>query len=380
VKGVTAARGFVAGGIASGIKNGLDLALVDAGAVVAAAAVFTSSRAPAPPVIVGRRRIESGRLRAVLLNSGCANAATGAGGMADTLMTTHALAQELGCEAEDVLPCSTGPIGPRLPAERIAAAAGTLVSSCGDGDENAEAAATAIMTTDTVSKQAERAVDGYVVGGMAKGAGMLRPDMATMLAVITTDAAVDSEVLASTLGRAVDVSFNSLNVDGCMSTNDTVVLLSSGASGIRPDADAFGRALAEVCEDLALQIARDAEGSSRVVTIRIDGAASDVAARKAGRAITDSGLVRSSFFGGDPNWGRIVAALGAADVAFDIADVEIRFAGRRVAAGGVATGEKGGVIEGDFSVEVTIGAGPGSARILTTDLTPEYVRFNAEPS
>jgi len=379
MRGVTAARGFVAGAIAAGIKGGsvLDLALVDAGAPVVSAAVFTTSRAPAAPVVIGRQRAMRGTLRAVLLNSGCANAATGDEGIAAVRRTTEELAMRLGCEADDILPCSTGPIGPQLPVEAVLASIDRLVAS--RTDQGGGAAAVAIMTTDTVPKQTHRAADGFIVGGMAKGAGMLRPDMATMLSVVTTDAIVETDVLAEALQGAVDVSFNSLNVDGCMSTNDTVVALASGASGVRPTGDSFERLLTEVCVDLALQMARDAEGASRVVTISVGGAADDATARVAGKAVADSALVRSSFYGGDPNWGRIIAAMGASGVVFDPGEVEIRYGGTPMASGGVGVGRMDPIV-GDFEVEVSIGRGRGTARVVTTDLTPEYVLFNGAPS
>jgi glutamate N-acetyltransferase/amino-acid N-acetyltransferase len=380
VRGVLAARGFVAAGVSAGIKNeGLDVSIVDAGTVVPAAAVFTTSLAPAAPVVVGRRRMSEGRLRAVLLNSGCANASTGGEGVTAVLATIQALAQVLGCDPAEILACSTGPIGTRLPVGRVIDALEPLVSSCGTGPDSADAAARAIMTTDTVPKQAERHGEGYAVGGMAKGAGMLRPDMATMLAVITTDAVVATEDLSRMLSSAVDVSFNSLDIDGCMSTNDTVVAMASGASGVVPDAKSFGEALTVVCTDLAAQIARDAEGASRVVTVHIAGAATRREALTAGRAICDSALVRSSFYGGDPNWGRIVAALGASGVAFDPSAVEIRYGEHRLVSGGVGI-RVGSVIEGDFDVWVRMGPGDGTADMVTTDLTPEYVRFNGAPS
>ena len=268
--GVTAARGFTASGIASGIKDGktLDLALVDAGGSVTGAAVFTTSRAPAAPVIVARQRVQQGRLRAVLLNSGCANAATGDRGLEAARVTTDALAARLGCQPDAILPCSTGPIGPHLPVDRIVDSLDYLVAL--RSEDGGAAAALAIMTTDTVPKETYRAGDGFKVGGMAKGAGMLRPDMATMLAVITTDAILDRERVEAALRNSVEVSFNSLNVDGCMSTNDTVVVLASGASGIEPPEGTFERLLTHVCVDLALQMARDAEGASRVVTVTIE--------------------------------------------------------------------------------------------------------------
>ena len=379
MRGVTAARGFTAGGVAAGIKEEgmLDLALVDAGASVSSAAVFTTSRAPAAPVVIARQRAQRGRLRAVLLNSGCANAATGDEGLSATKTTTAELAARLGCGADEVLPCSTGPIGPQLPVDAVVASLDRLVAS--SDDRGGDLAATAIMTTDTVPKQAHRTGDGFTIGGMAKGAGMLRPGMATMLSVITTDADIGHGVLAAALHDSVDVSFNSMNIDGCMSTNDTVVVLASGASGVRPSSGVFEKLLTEVCADLALQMARDAEGASRVVTMLVDGARDDSTAREAGKAIADSALVRSSFYGGDPNWGRIIAALGASDVIFDPNEIEIRYGGQPVASGGVAVSTME-PFPGDFELVVTIGRGAGSARIVTTDLTPEYVLFNGAPS
>ncbi len=383
MNGVTASLGFSAGGIAAGIKGdgGRDLAIVTAEATVPAAAVFTRSRTAAPPVVLARRRIANGRLRAILLNSGCANAATGAAGMEAALATTRSAAEALECRPEDVMPCSTGPIGSRLPVERVRDGIGRLIAASGNGDRHADFAAEAIMTTDTVPKQVVCQGEGYVVGGMAKGAGMLRPDMATMLAVLTTDAEVDPGTLERALHDAVDVSFNSINIDGCTSTNDTVVAVASGASGRRPIAESFTDMLASACKDLALKIARDAEGASKVVTIRVLGAVDDGEARSAGMTIADSALVRASFYGGDPNWGRIVAALGVADVALDAEHIEIRFGEYLVATAGTGIPFDEEVVArrlgaGDFTVSVRIGEGPGRAEILTTDLTPEYVQFN----
>ncbi|NOY56719.1 MAG: bifunctional glutamate N-acetyltransferase/amino-acid acetyltransferase ArgJ [Actinobacteria bacterium] len=387
MSGVTVPLGFSAGGIAAGIKGngGPDLAIVMAEAPVPAAAVFTRSRTAAPPVILARRRVADGRLRAVLLNSGCANAATGTAGMEAALATTRTVAQALGCSPEDVMPCSTGPIGPQLPVERVRDGIVRLLATSGSSNRHAGLAAEAIMTTDTASKQTVRQGVGYLVGGMAKGAGMLRPDMATMLAVLTTDAEIDPATLGTALREAVDVSFNSVNIDGCTSTNDTVVVLASGASGRRPSSKAFGEVLADACKDLALKIAQDAEGASRVVTIRVSGAVDDAEARNAGMTIADSALVRASFYGGDPNWGRIVAALGVSDAAFDPERVEILFGEYLVASAGTGVPFDDAVVAGsltggDFTVSVRIGDGPGRAEVLTTDLTPEYVRFNGERS
>ncbi|MFO7292113.1 MAG: bifunctional glutamate N-acetyltransferase/amino-acid acetyltransferase ArgJ [Actinomycetes bacterium] len=379
---VTAAQGFVAGGAAAGIKadGSLDLALVDAGHSVPAAAVFTSNTAAAAPVQLSRRHIADGTARAVVLTSGCANAATGAEGMAAAERVAELVADHLGCDPTEVVVCSTGPIGTRLPTDRVAEGLSRLKMS----REGAADAARAIMTTDSRPKEAVARGQGYVVGGMAKGAGMIRPDMATMLAVITTDARLDSATLGRALRRAVDRSFNALDIDGCESTNDTVVLLASGMSGIRPDEEAFGTVLEKVCRDLARQMAEDAEGASRVVTIELSGASDDETALALARAIADSALVRSSFYGADPNWGRLLAAMGATRLPLDPSAVTIAYAGVVVAEGGVDAGADPDLVseklEDDFTVSIRVGDGPGRCELLTTDLTPDYVVFNGERS
>lgn len=378
---VTAAEGFVAGGTACGIKpEGLDLALVDAGRPVPAAAVFTANTAAAPPVHLSRRHVADGSIRAVVLSSGCANAATGAAGARAAESTAIAVAERLGCRPGDVIVCSTGPIGGVVPVERIEAGLGHLALTEDGGAD----AARAIMTTDSHPKEETVAGDGFIVGGMAKGAGMIRPDMATMLAVVTTDAVATPGVLDRVLRRAVGRSFNALNVDGCESTNDTVVLLASGASAVEPDEETLSAAVEGVCRRLARQMAQDAEGASRVVEIALSGAADDATALSLGRAVADSALVRASFYGADPNWGRVVAALGSTRLPFDPLAVSVAYAGVTVAEGGVDAGadhdrvsEKLG---GDFTVTVSVGDGPGACSLLTTDLTPEYVRFNGERS
>jgi glutamate N-acetyltransferase/amino-acid N-acetyltransferase len=384
--GVIAAGGFRANGVACGIKAGgaLDLALVTAEAPVPAAAVFTRSLTAAPSVLLSRDRIRAGSARAVVLNSGCANAGTGESGLSASERMASSAAAAIGAPAGEVLVCSTGPIGPVLPVERIEAAMAGLVSGLGDEQERGLAAATAIMTTDSVPKQAVAPADGYVVGGMAKGAGMIRPDMATMLSVLTTDAVVDAETLRAVLGAAVSSTFNCLNVDGCQSTNDTVILLASGSSGVQPDTAAFAERVEAVCRDLARAMAADAEGASKVVTIRVAGAATIPDARRLGMTAADSALVRSSFYGADPNWGRVFGALGVAGVALDPSAVSIAYEGVEVCRGGVGVPVDEDALSarlaGDFVVDVVVGDGPGSAEIVTTDLTPDYVRFNGERS
>ncbi len=381
---VTSALGFSAAGTACGIKPGgvPDLAIVVADAPANAAGVFTTSSTAAPPVHVSRRHLASGSARAVVVNSGCANAGTGGPGHTAAIATAQAVAAAYGCDSSEVLVCSTGTIGPQLPVERIVQALPLELAS--DPQAGADAA-TAIMTTDSVRKEAARSTGGFTIGGMAKGAGMIRPDMATMLAVITTDAVITSPSLQRSLESAVGVSFNALNIDGCRSTNDTVLIMASGASGVEPGSGAFTGALAEVCSDLAHQIAADAEGATRVVTLRVTGAEDDDQARELGKFIADSDLVRASFYGGDPNWGRIFAALGAAPLRVDPDSISIGFDGVVVAERGSgavfdeqALAER--LAEGGFVVDVEVGPGSGRATVLTTDLTPEYVRFNGERS
>jgi glutamate N-acetyltransferase/amino-acid N-acetyltransferase len=241
------------------------------------------------------------------------------------------------------------------------------------------------MTTDTVPKESTFAGDGFAVGGMAKGAGMVRPDMATMLVVVTTDAVAGSGTLDGILRTAVDQSFHALNIDGCPSTNDTVILLASGGSGVTPSEESLAEAVTAVCWDLANQLAADAEGASRVVTIDVVGAESADAARNAGRLVADSALVKAAFYGGDPNWGRLLGALGATDLEFDPAAFGVAYEDIVVARNGIAVEHDADALHesiatGDFTVTMTIGAGPGRARVITTDLTPDYVTFNAEYS
>lgn len=384
--GVTAAAGFRASGTAAGIKpsGAPDMALLVADQAVPTVAVFTTSLAAAPPVELDRRRLEGGRARAVVINSGCANAATGAPGMADAEAMTVAVAEALECPADEVLVCSTGVIGTRLPMDAILAAIPALVEDLDSTPAAGEAAAAGIMTTDSVPKQAFAEGDGWVIGGMAKGAGMIRPDMATMLAFITTDAALDAGEMRPMLAEAVATTFNCLNVDGCQSTNDTVILMASGSSGVSPDPALFAAALEGVCGDLAMQMAVDAEGASKVVTIEVTGAASRHDARRLGMQVADSALVRSAFHGADPNWGRILGALGVAGVPLDQSEVDVRIAGVLVCSGGVAAGHDDDAVSRlmaeDFGIEIVVGDGEGRATVVTTDLTPDYVRFNSDRS
>jgi glutamate N-acetyltransferase / amino-acid N-acetyltransferase len=275
-------------------------------------------------------------------------------------------------------------IGTRLPMDVILAAVPGLVDDLDSTPGAGEAAAEGIMTTDSVPKQAVAEGDGWVIGGIAKGAGMIRPDMATMLAFLTTDAVIETDTMRPMLTEAVATTFNCLNIDGCQSTNDTVILMASGASGVEPDPELFASALEGVCADLALQMAIDAEGASKVVTIEVTGAATRGAARRLGMQVADSALVRSAFHGADPNWGRILGALGVAGVPLDQSQVNIRIEGTLVCSGGVAADYDDDAVsrlmtEG-FEIEIEVGDGHGSATIVTTDLTPDYVRFNSDRS
>ncbi len=386
---VTFPRGFRASGVAAGIKpsGAPDLSVVIAEEPAPAAAVFTQNSAAAAPVRLSRRHMEvsGGAIRGVTLNSGCANAATGVLGDQAAYDMAAAVAGEVGCEVTEVLVCSTGPIGPQLPMDKILPAMQLLVARAASSPSAGKDAAAGLMTTDTFIKEAAvSGPGGFRVGGMAKGAAMIRPSMATMLAVITTDAVSSVQRLRAVLSEAVEETFNSINIDGCESTNDTVILMASGRSGIEPSPEELTEGVRKVCAQLARDIVADAEDCTRVVTIRVSGAPDDGSARRMGMAIADSDLVRCSFYGGDPNWGRLVAALGACGEPLDASRIDITYQGTPVARGGTHTGVDLSAVEpllaGDFEVDVAVGEGPGTARILTSDLTPGYVIFNGEPS
>lgn len=384
---VVAAKGFRAAGVASGIKSdGLDIALLCADVPAVTAGVFTRNQMAAAPVLISRGGLgENNTMSCVVINSGCANAATGPQGFANARTMAETAANSTGVAASEVLVCSTGTIGSQLPMEKVTAGIDAAVGSLSDSSEAGTRAATAIMTTDAVPKQATVYGDGWAIGGMAKGAGMVRPSMATMLGFITTDAVVDRGALDKALRAAVDVTFNSLNIDGCESTNDSVIVMASGASGQQPDPVEFARAMEDVCRDLALQMAADAEGSSRVVTIEVSGARDDRTARYLGRLVSDSVLVRSSFYGGDPNWGRILGALGTADVEISPGSIAIEYQGVEVFANGAAVEfDEQALLDameiGDFEIAIRLDDGSGGADVVTADLTPEYVVFNGERS
>jgi glutamate N-acetyltransferase/amino-acid N-acetyltransferase len=384
---VTAAAGFSAAGVAAGIKLAEpDIAILVAEEPVPTAGVFTRNQAAAAPVVLDRESLHRSALkRAIVINSGCANTATGDQGLMNGLAMAATLAEEIGCESGDVLVSSTGTIGPQLPMDLVVSGIRSAAAQLATTPDSATLAATAIMTTDSVVKEAVVRGDGWVVGGMSKGSGMVRPNMATMLAFITSDAVVDPDTLGAALRTAVDVSFNSLNIDGCESTNDSVIVMASGASGVTPDPADFSTALEDVCRDLALQMAQDAEGASRVVVIDVTGASSDDEARSLGRTVTDSALVRSSFYGGDVNWGRILGALGTSTIKIDPEQIVVAYEGVVVFEGGMQTSfDERRLLRsmetGDFSIAIVLGDGPGSAHIVTTDLTPQYVTFNGQRS
>jgi len=361
------------------------LSLVLATEPVSAAAVFTQNAVAAPPVHLSRRhmRISEGRIRGVILNSGCANAATGERGTQAAREMAAAVGEAVDCRPAEILVCSTGPIGPHLPMDKIVPAIPELARRVENTPEAAGRAADGILTTDTFRKEAS--ADGpFRVGGMAKGAGMIRPKMATMLAVITTDARVRPARLQEALGQVADETFNSINIDGCESTNDTVILMASGASGVEPSVEELMRGVRPVCADLARDIVVDAEESTRVITLRVRGASDHGSARAMGMAIADSDLVRCSFYGGDPNWGRLAAALGACGESVDATRIGLAYQGIPVASEGMFTGADLAAVKArlkeDFTVDITVGDGPGTAEILTCDLTPGYVTYNGEPS
>lgn len=387
---VTKPAGFVATGVASGIKPSgeADLALVATadGRPVPAAAVFTPNKAAAAPVRLSRSHLAStqGHAAAVLLNSGNANAVTGKPGEEAALTSAEALALELGTEAKNVLVCSTGLIGIPFDPTPILRSVPSLVASASPDPEGGSRAARAIMTTDTRPKQAVLEAEGFTVGAMAKGAAMLSPSMATMLAVLTTDACASPSSLSSALQKAVAGTFNEVIVDGCCSTNDTVAVLANG-SGPEVGGEQLTEAFRVVCEDLAWQMVCDAEGATKVATVLVRGAADRADAIRAARQVATSQLFQCSLHGADPYWGRVVSEVGAAGVAFELSSVDVSYGGVVVCRGGVAAPHDTLAVSSHMAgdrvvVEVDLGLGEGSARALTTDLSPAYVELNATTS
>ena len=383
---VTAASGFAAAGVTAGLKSSgrRDLALVqNLGPLAAAAAVFTTNRCKANPVLWSEQVMSDGVVSAIVLNSGGANCYTGALGFQTTHATAEAVGERLGVSAGDVLVCSTGLIGDQLDLGKLVAGVDAASEALrGDASSTASglAAAEAIMTTDTRPKQAEhRSAAGWTVGGMAKGAGMLAPGLATMLVVITTDAVLDSAQLDAALRQATRVTFDRLDSDGCMSTNDTVALLGSGASGVAADAAEFAAALTEVCRSLAEQLQADAEGASHDIAIEVVGAASEDDAVVVGRAVSRSNLFKAAIFGNDPNWGRVLAAVGTTDAAFDPYGIDVAINGVQVCTAGEPDQPRELVDLTPRAVRVLIDlhAGSETATILTNDLTHDYVHENS---
>lgn len=380
---VTLAKGFLASGVKAGLKKSgaKDFALVqNLGPSFAAAAVFTTNRCQANPVIWSKEAIKDGQLTATVLNSGGANCYTGAQGFQTTHATAERVAEVLGCSAGDVLVCSTGLIGEQLDRDKILA--GVDASAAELSVDGGLAAAEAIMTTDSVSKTASREGNGWIVGGMAKGAGMLAPGLATMLVVITTDAELPSADLDKALRLATRVSFDRLDSDGCMSTNDTVTLMASGASGVRPGIEEFTLVVTEVCRDLAMQLLSDAEGSTHDIAIEVVNAASEDDAVAVGRSLARNNLFKAAVFGNDPNWGRILAAVGTTNAEFDPYNIDVSINGVSVSRKGEPDQPRELVDMTPRRVDILISLNAGSetATVFTSDLTHAYVTENSEYS
>ncbi|MEI8261848.1 MAG: bifunctional glutamate N-acetyltransferase/amino-acid acetyltransferase ArgJ [Actinomycetes bacterium] len=382
---VTSAQGFRAAGVRAGIKKSgsPDLALViNDGPRDVVAAVFTSNRFKAAPVLWSQQVVADGQARVVVLNSGGANACTGPEGFADTHRTAEHVAQVVQARgsdigAGDVAVCSTGLIGERLPMEKLLAGVDTAVAAL--SDNGGADAAVAIMTTDSVSKTSAVTANGFVVGGMAKGAGMLAPALATMLVVITTDAEISVADAQIALREATSVSFDRIDSDGCMSTNDTVLLMANGASGTSPSLDDFTQTLTQVCTDLARQLIGDAEGASKDIAITVAGAASTADALDVARAISRSNLLKCAIHGQDPNWGRVLSAMGTTSARFEPDQVDVGINGIWVCRNG-GIGDDRNLIDmsgREVTIDVQLRAGTHAATVWTNDLTAEYVHENS---
>ena len=382
---VTSASGFRGAGVTAGIKASgkPDVALVvNDGPLAVAAAVFTANRFAAAPLIWTRQVVADGEVRAVILNSGGANACTGPEGFGDTHRTAEYVASALVATGSEVGPgdvavCSTGLIGERLPMEKLLVGVDASIAALSaDGGPDA---AVSIMTTDSVPKNSQVTTGGYTVGGMAKGAGMLAPALATMLVVVTTDAVVDAELADSALRVATSLTFNRIDSDGCMSTNDTVLLMASGASGVAPDPASFTDAVTQVCADLARQLIADAEGASKDIDIAVVNAVSESDALEAARAVSRSNLLKCAIHGEDPNWGRILSAVGTTSAAFEPEQVNVAINDVWVCkAGGVGDSRDLVDMTGRLvRITVDLGAGGAEARVLTNDLTADYVHENS---
>lgn len=380
---ITQPAGFTACGVAAGLKDsgGLDLALViNNGPRFDAAGVFTTNRISAAPVRWSQTALENGQAKAVVLNSGGANACTGAPGDHDTAAMAQTTAKNLDLVAHDVLVCSTGLIGERLPMDKVLPGIETAVDVL--SEDGSEDAAKAIMTTDTVHKVAAASGDGYSVGGMTKGAGMIAPGMATMLAVVTTDAVIDAGLAHELLTEAVRTTFNRADSDGCMSTNDTVILMCSGASGVVPESTEVQELIRQVCASLARQIIGDAEGSTRDIAVTVHGAACEQDGEEVARAVTRSNLFKTAMFGKDPNWGRILSAVGTTEAQFDPSTIDVSVNGVMVCRN-AGIGEDRGLVrfeDREVAVDIYLKAGGHQVTVWTNDLSYDYVTENAEYS
>ena len=372
--------GFRAAGVASGLKASgkRDIALVvNDGPKHAAAAVFTSNRCKANPILWSQEVIKSGLARAIILNSGGANCYTGPQGFQTTHATAERVGELIGAGAAEILVCSTGLIGEQLDTDKLLSGVEEAFSTL-DADGGASAAE-AIMTTDTVPKLATRQGSGYRLGGMAKGAGMLAPALATMLVVITTDADLEPQELDASLREATRLSFDRLDSDGAMSTNDQVTLMASGAAGVKPEPAEFQDLLTELCRELALKLLDDAEGASHNIHIKVQGAASEADALEVGRAIARNNLFKTAIFGNDPNWGRILAAIGTTSAAFDPYDIDVSMNSVLISSKGMPAADRSKVDLSDREVviEIDLHSGDQAATVVTNDLTHAYVEENS---
>ncbi|MCZ9305688.1 bifunctional glutamate N-acetyltransferase/amino-acid acetyltransferase ArgJ [Corynebacterium sp. c9Ua_112] len=383
--GVTVPKGFSAAAVTAGIKPSgkSDMALIrNDGPDAIAAAMFTRNQVTAAPVRYTQAH-NDGTFRAVVVNSGNANACNGAQGDKDAKATAERVAEALGCQPGDVAVCSTGLIGDVLPMDKVLAGVDELAGNLDQSIAAGNAAARAIMTTDLVSKEAVYHGDGWSIGAMGKGVGMMAPSLATMLVFITTDAHLPSSAMAhQALASATPTTFDCIDIDGATSTNDTVLLMASGASGVTPDAEEFNAAIHQVCLDIGMQLQADAEGVTKRVSITVGGAETDEAAQTAARVIGRDNLFKCAMFGSDPNWGRVLAAVGMAPVKMNPAGISVSFNGHPVCinstgAPGARTVDLSGA---DIAVEVDLGVGEGRATVWTTDLSYSYVEINSEYS
>ena len=385
---VTFAQGFSAAGVAAGIsavEGKKDMALVvNNGPLDAAAAVFTTNRFCAAPVQWSRKVVADGHVKAVILNSGGANACTGKPGYEQSQATAEKVAELLGASANDVAVCSTGLIGELLPLDHVLSGTEVAFAALSDSVEAGENASYAIMTTDTKPKTVElEGSTGFRVGGMVKGSGMIAPQLATMLCVITTDAVVNAGQLQAALNAGVEMSFNRIDVDGCMSTNDTVLLLASGASGVEPDPDEFNDLVGKATASLARQIVGDGEGASHDIRVKVTGATTEDAALACGRAVAASNLLKCAIAGNDPNWGRILSSLGTVspvDAPFDSEKVTVDVNGVRICENGGAGRDRSEVdmTPREVHIDIDLNEGDAEASVWTDDLTHEYVHINAD--